>query len=508
MKSFLAHTLAALTLTGAAISAPFAVDAQTVRIDGMAGGKAFTINADSATLTPVAPVVVAPPVVVPPVVVPPVVAPPVVTPPAESAQKIAAAFLPADAKTVIPNPERGWYGWPGNQYLNGANAGSLKGLRDKGVTQSLALLNLAAYRTKPLDQSILGLTARQLALYRENGVKAIFRVVYNYDGKGQDASLPQVRQHITQLAPVIDANADAIAHIQGGFIGKWGEQHSSSNGLDSDADKKIIMEAIAQAWPDQFQIAMRYPIDLQKLGWPARYSAMDDCMLSNNTNGGTFNRGLSDPLRQELGKQTETRAFGGETCTLGDANEQKQRRLKCTDALAEFRLSHLVYLNQEYDQTFIDAWKKGGCFDTISASMGYRLQLDKVEADGSAARGGSVVVDVDMRNTGWARLFSQRSLIVHLRHKATGANLPAAGDVLLSVLPSQATSATRVRAVVPVPANAPVGAYDVILSAPDVYEKTATDPRFAIQFANKVTSGQKWNAGEGSVTTGLEVQVR
>ena len=67
---------------------------------------------------------------------------------------------------------------------------------------------------------------------RKQGLKAVVRFAYNYPEtesdylNAQDATLSRVKRHITQLQPVLQANADVIAAVQGGFIGAWGEWHT------------------------------------------------------------------------------------------------------------------------------------------------------------------------------------------------------------------------------------------------------------------------------------------
>jgi hypothetical protein len=140
--------------------------------------------------------------------------------------------------------------------------------------------------------------------------------------------------------------------------------------------------------------------------------------------------------------------------------------------------------------------------------MGYRLQLDAVSHHTAVTAGGQVVIDVDLRNVGWARMFTSRKLVVTLRHRTTGALVRAsAGD--LRVLVPQATGSTRVSVTMPVPTAADKGDYDVLLSAPDVFPTTAGDPRFAVRFANadNAGSGQTWDAAAARFKTGTTLRV-
>jgi ABC-type phosphate/phosphonate transport system ATPase subunit len=70
-----------------------------------------------------------------------------------------------------------------------------------------------------------------LARARDVGVKVILRFVYNEDSSGNDTTLNRMIKHIEQIQSngILVNNADVIAVVQAGFIGAWGEWHSSSN---------------------------------------------------------------------------------------------------------------------------------------------------------------------------------------------------------------------------------------------------------------------------------------
>ena len=74
-----------------------------------------------------------------------------------------------------------------------------------------------------------------------------------------------------------------------------------------------------------------------------------------------------------------------------------------------------------YAPAMLNAWKSGGCYSQVSGFMGYRLQLDSATHDTQVARGGTLPMTVNLRNVGWARMFTDRSLVVQLRHRSTGA---------------------------------------------------------------------------------------
>jgi len=202
---------------------------------------------------------------------------------------------------------------------------------------------------------------------------------------------------------------------------------------------------------------------------------------------------------------TQWAAFGGETCENGEL----PLRSTCADILVEGARYHLAWLNADYAPSVVAGWETQGCLARVSAFMGYRLQLDALTHPGQAARGEELVFEVALRNVGWSRLFTPRRLVVSLRHRETGAVWSsAAGD--LRDLPPQATSSSRLRLRMSLPSSAQPGLHNVWLGVPDIFEATASDPRFSIRFANADTADgqQAWSVAQGRFRTGTTVEVR
>ena len=98
-----------------------------------------------------------------------------------------------------------------------------------------------------------------------------------------DAPKAIVLQHIAQLAPLLQKNADVIACVQLGFIGTWGENYytdyfgdASSNGagqlLDSNwRDRIDVLKAMLNALPADRMVQVRYPQFKQKYVYGIAY---------------------------------------------------------------------------------------------------------------------------------------------------------------------------------------------------------------------------------------------
>lgn len=426
-------------------------------------------------------------------------------------------FLPSDGD--FPNPDRGFYTHPGaSDFVAGLDPSTLRSALAAGRRLLMARVQLDAWRDDDLPPWLLAALDQRLSQVREAGLKVTLLFNYDFSEAGQDASAERIRGHLRQLKPVLAAHAAVIPFMRAGFIGAWGEWHSSVAGNScqgppsspecqaAQARRLIVRDALLDNVPETTQIGIRYPTDLMQ--WypdplqQRRLGLHNDCFLAGPSDTGTYQRAGQREYAQVLSAHT---AFGGETCVSG----QTPVRDACADILSEGRRYHLAWLNADYAASVIAGWKVQGCLAQVSAFMGYRLQLDALAHAGEVATGEPLVVDVDLRNVGWARLFTPRRLVVTLRHRDTGATWSAAaGD--LRELPPQASASSRIRVTLTVPAAAQPGDHEVWLGVPDAFAATQADPRFAVRFANadSAHAQQGWSATQGRFRAGSTVYVR
>jgi hypothetical protein len=432
---------------------------------------------------------------------------PPATPTAPAATGATSATFAGSTEDFL-NPERGFYITAKDSEMT---ASALTGFVNKWhVRLFMYHIALDPYRSSALPQSFLDALNARFAAGRAAGVKFIVFPSYNYSMDGADAPLSIALQHIAQLKPIYEKNADVISFVKAGYVGHYGEWWGSTNGLDTDASKLAIKNAVLANTPASTVVHFRYPSDISK--WypnnpagaaAARIGLHNDCYLANDTDAHTYSNGLADPLRDYVKKMSENSGFGGETCD--NVSNSDQMRVSCPEALSEHAALHISWLNAAYSPVFINSWKSNGCFDQISRSMGYRLQLDSVNHAPSASRGTTVAINVNLRNTGWARMFSKRALVVTLRNKSTGATITGSGGDLTSVA-SGASAQMTVN--VNLPAGTTAGNYDVLISVPDIWSTTAGDARFAVRFANADSGSQAWDASNARFATGTSIAIQ
>ena len=369
----------------------------------------------------------------------------------------------------------------------------------------------SAFKTKDFDAAFLAEIQKMFDDARAAGLKLNPRVAYN-DGPeagcpaqyGCDAPLAQVQKHIAQMKPLWIKNADVINVVDPGFIGGWGEWHTSSNGLDTPANKKAIMEAILAAVPTERMVYIRTP-DAKRAMFStpltaanafdgsnvARVGHLHDCFLSSPDDEGTY-AGSGWPLSQELDYIGSEGAFvpcGGESCAL-------HARSLCPNAVAEMTKLHTNHLNHDYFGEVIDRWKTDGCHDEISRRLGYRFSLKTATVPASTKPGASLAVSFVVTNSGFGELFNPRPVKLSL--------LDAGGAVVAEQLLAgedprrwRAGQDTTVAGSLTVPASAAPGDYQLAIALPDAAATLAADPRYAVRFANVDGAPLAWQSATG-----------
>ena len=232
-------------------------------------------------------------------------------------------------------------------------------MREGGYTLAFSYIRLDDYRSRDLDQRLLQDLNGGLDEVRRTGLKVVIRFAYNfgpYPDSEPDSSKAQILRHIEQVAPVLEAHSDVIAAVQAGFIGAWGEWHTSTNGLlDNPQDKFDILEALLAVVPEDRFVQLRYPRYKQEgYGGPmtaaealsgtvqARVGHHNDCFLASDTDLGTYPSDRIDELKAFVAAETAFVPMGGETCLSNPP------RSECDTALAEMELLHFTYINEEW----------------------------------------------------------------------------------------------------------------------------------------------------------------
>jgi hypothetical protein len=346
-------------------------------------------------------------------------------------------------------------------------------------------IRLDDWRESDIPQETLDGLDSNFSDIREAGVKAIIRFAYNqgpYPDSEPDASKPQILRHIEQLTPLMQKNTDVIAWVEAGFIGAWGEWHTSTNGLDNLTDKGDILTALVAAIPDRY-VQVRYPANIIEM-YPnpedaveARVAHHNDCFLSSDTDVGTYERDGENTIERDqayLAELTRFTPMSGETCAPFPP------RSECESAVREMELLHFSAINEAYHKGILRSWEEGGCIEEITNRLGYRLSLTSADFNEQVRPGGLLSLTVNITNEGFASLMNPRPLFVVLQEP---------NSIFLTKLELDPRTwqpgDSSFTASIHLPSKMAQMEYNLALWLPDEAETLQSNPLYAVRFANE-----------------------
>lgn len=467
----------------------------------------------------------------------------------------------------FPNPERGFYLPFGTstENFNPLDQAVLLSYRTEPQQTAKATYSffcslvyrayrLERFKTSPIAPDFLQKIQQDFNTARSAGVKLILR--FSYTDKTHsgdcpdeakicppygDASKPVVLQHIAQLKPLLQKNADIIAVLQMGFIGIWGENYytdhfgdASMNHLgfvpdSSWQDRNAVLRALLDAMPNDRMVQVRTPQIKQRfVAGPqapvtspamterqafsqsegARIGFHNDCFLASADDYGTFydygnsaaKRGpANEVLRRYFEQDSWYTAVGGETCD--DAFSPQNDCAPAGRAEQEMAAMHYSYLNAAYNNTVNNDWQTGGCLAPIRRNLGYRFVLEQSVLPTTVRAGQTLACQISLKNVGYASPFNPRPIQLVLRQVGTGA---------VTVLASQAdirkwfSGPVQWNETFRLPAGLQAGRYEVLVNLPDAYASLAHRPAYSIRLANETT----WEAATGYNRLNHVVQVK
>jgi hypothetical protein len=385
---------------------------------------------------------------------------------------------------------------------------------------------LDGYTGKALPAAFLTNITKDCATARAAGFKLIPRFTYTVSPTAGscpegfictpygDAPKSIVLNHISQLKPVLQANADVIACVQLGFIGTWGENYytdyfgdASSNGqgqlYDNNwNDRAEVLRAMLDALPADRMVQVRYPQIKQRFVYgvnappssaaltqaeaalgtdKARIGYHNDCFLASANDYGTYadyGNSSSAPkeattaFRNYYSMDSKYVVVGGETCS--DEYSPQNDCAPAGHAEQEFGDMHYSFLNADYNPDVNNDWQTGGCLDNIKRKLGYRLVLK----DASFEQGDSLSVLIHLQNAGYAAPYNPRPVQLLLRNTATK---QVYSYTFNTEVRKWLTGAITLQQSFALP---PAGTYDLLLNLPDKYASLNTKPLYSVRLAN------------------------
>ena len=377
---------------------------------------------------------------------------------------------------------------------------------------------LTDYHGKLLDQAALNTIEKVFDTARDRGLKLVIRFVYNPGPKSSsdplkvnpDVPLSLVLDHIEQLKPALQNNMDVIAAMQAGFVGHWGEWHSSKylNNLES---RKKITDTLLTVLPSERMLMLRYPRYEQVFyGGPipeaqaftgtnlSRIGIHDDAFLKDDTDDGTFK---SNAAGTKISTYCDNSSVGETQCWKnfvyqnsryspfgGEASYDNPPRTSCysTDvsspgAIAQMENMHWSFINNGFNTTVLNRWVDEGCMPDIRRRLGYRLEIKEAFLPEKLLPGNSLSVSVSLKNSGFASMYNFRPVYLVLQSNNNRYELK-----LDNIDPRKWESGKSyvINSSVNLPISVVPGTYKLALWMPDSSDSLKNKPAYSVRFAN------------------------
>ena len=400
-------------------------------------------------------------------------------------------YQPSEA--LFPNPERGFHRQTscnlGANY-EGLDDSMLHSLRTRNITLIGRLFYLKEFRDQPVTTQALEQIDNEFEKIRKAGLKCILRFAYSQSQTEPDAPLSVVLHHLDQLKPYFENNRDVIALLQAGFIGAWGEMHSSSNNLASPENMAIILDKELEVLPRDRMIQVRTP--KHKTEYVGRTSSLtyneafsgskvarvghyNDCFMASTTDYGTYSN-IEDE-KNYLHAEGLFVPLGGETCPPRGVDPAD-----CEKAEQEMRRLRWNYLNETWYRGVNDRWIEQGCMDNIIRELGYRFVLHSATYGNKVSANGELKINLNISNIGYGCLYNPRMLEFVLKNKATS-------DIYVAVTKEDPRywtplSMIEINMSLGIPQDMPEGDYELYLNLPDPAPSLHDNPDYSIQLAN------------------------
>ncbi|MDN3657927.1 DUF4832 domain-containing protein [Ferruginibacter paludis] len=394
---------------------------------------------------------------------------------------------------IFPNPERGFmHNMDVHSEGTPLSTTLLASMRAQNVSMVLRFFYLEAFKDKAISAVELGLIQGDLDKIRVAGLKAILRFAYTDSIGGADAPYAIIAQHIDQLKPIFEANKDVIAFVQAGFIGAWGEWHSSTNGLATADNERQVLNKLLSVLPQDIMVQVRTPTAKQQIfnsNLPvtadiaytsegrARVGHHNDCFLTGGTNYGTYTNVTAE--KQYISDDALYVPTGGETCPPENGYDPT-----CNEGRNEMKLLRWTYLNLDWYPATINEWKNSGCFDEFHTYLGYRLALVSAKFPDQVTANGTLAVAISIINKGYAPLYNKKNTYLVLKDKTSGTLYEVA---LAADLRTCKPAATLAVSETPALTGIPAGTYDMYLRISDNAANLKPRIEYAVRLANTDT---------------------
>lgn len=348
-----------------------------------------------------------------------------------------------ESEKPLNNPSRGFY-----VQFDSSDVEDMDQLYQNGINLALITFDIKDFNNRDISREKLSELDNALQKAKDDGLQVIFRAAYGFDSSDQfkdPSDIELIKKHIGQIATVINNFSETILCVQAGFLGPWGEWHHSSLLKENDEKsnaivRNAIIKCLLEKLNNDILIGVRRPRFIRDAAAAGinteRLSLHNDALLSTSDDMGTYD----DPAYSRfaelewMDKNLVKGVSGGEMPKITSYSAAQ-------NALKEFESLHLTYLNHEYNQEVLNAWKKDtisgqNAYDYISNHLGYRLSLKEAVLPERVSEGSNVKVEFTLKNTGFACLSKKCNIQLAVKTKSDVSYYPVNSADLRRVYPN------------------------------------------------------------------------
>ena len=430
----------------------------------------------------------------------------------DNEMQLSANTATAEIRAAIANPGRGWY----RLVETGNSIPNLSSYRNSGVTLVMVETDLGGYASKELDSVVLNQIRNALTAVRSAGLSAIYRAAYSFSDTDyrnnvlrEPQSIDLVLRHIEQLKPIFAEYEDVLFSVQAGFLGVWGEWHTTRFGNGKDASPNIehqraVGNALLAAVPDSVTVSFRRPEYIRNIADTrvtgnvrgdhvpvtsaeafgsskiARSAFHNDALMSDESDMTTYSApNYSRTAELEwINKHTRYVPMVGETNQPSEFNNTAA-------AIPLLNQINMQSLNCEYHETVLQKWKNTtyngmNAYDYISMMLGYRFVLKSTRISQSVQQGATMRVELELVNDGFGHLLQEKKFEIVLKNGNQSYRAAVDEDARRwdKGVPIQRTYRFRL------PADIPAGNWDVYLGLSSPFPSQSGNPAHAVRFSN------------------------
>jgi hypothetical protein len=354
----------------------------------------------------------------------------------------------------------------------------------------------------PLSAEILSGIDMRLARFAGSGKRLLVRFVYNLGPIGpsaRDVPSALILTHIDQLAPVLLKHQDLVFALEAGFLGTWGEWHSSTSGNDNAKIRNNTVARLMGHFGGHFPVLLRYPshlIDYLDGAAPSPGLGLhDDYFASDSSDGGTWgHHSLFDKSRDTL--QRFAAEIASTSMFVGEFGALDPERQSCTELDQYSQRFHPQSIALGIWPTSIGATlSANGCALQFFNKVGTRIELLNGVILGSSSKSETMRLELTFANTGYGRVIRARPVTLVLsrgEHEVARQLIPI-DDVDLRKLAPGAESVTFAFDVrIPLDFSATPSSLPLVASLwiPDPAPSLAALPAYALPLNNIDDNGK------------------